>query len=116
MFDLSDNLSELLMVIITNSGRYFHTFLVETVSRYAFLSNYDRAVTDLPQSDHGVLLYNQAWLYYQSVRPPSIFIRPFLMSCRFSQDLQLVDMELPLNATNASGCKSSSHSTTHHAL
>jgi hypothetical protein len=48
MFDLSDNLSELLMVIITNSGRYFHTFLVETVSRYAFLSNYDRAVTDLP--------------------------------------------------------------------
>jgi hypothetical protein len=93
------------MVIITNSGRYFHTFLVETVSRYALLSNYDRAITNSPQSDHGVSLYNQAWLYYQSVRTPSIFIRPFLIPYSFSQDLQLVDMELPLNATNASGCK-----------
>jgi hypothetical protein len=96
------------MVIITNSGRYFHTFLVETVSRYGFLLDCKVAVTDSTQSDHGVLLYNQAWLYHQSVGTLSISIRPFLISYSFSQDLQLVDMELPLNATNASGCKSSS--------
>jgi hypothetical protein len=35
------------MVIITNSGRYFHTFLVETVSRYGFMLDYKRTVTDL---------------------------------------------------------------------
>ncbi|KAL3483855.1 P-loop containing nucleoside triphosphate hydrolase protein [Aspergillus germanicus] len=62
---------ELLMVIITNSGRYFHTFLVETVSR-ATMGFYST-------TKHGSIIN------------------------RFSQDLQLVDMELPLNATNASG-------------
>ncbi|KAL2851369.1 P-loop containing nucleoside triphosphate hydrolase protein [Aspergillus pseudodeflectus] len=62
---------ELLMVIITNSGRYFHTFLVETVSR-ATMGFYST-------TKHGSIIN------------------------RFSQDLQLMDMELPLNATNASG-------------
>ncbi|KAJ0414514.1 P-loop containing nucleoside triphosphate hydrolase protein [Aspergillus carlsbadensis] len=61
---------ELLIVMIANSGRYFHTFLVETVSR-ATMGFYST-------TKHGSIIN------------------------RFSQDLQLVDMELPLNATNAS--------------
>ncbi|KAL2858516.1 hypothetical protein BJY01DRAFT_530 [Aspergillus pseudoustus] len=62
---------EILVVMIANSGRYFHTFLVETVSRATMG-------------------------FYSSTKHGSIINR-------FSQDLQLVDMELPINAANAIG-------------
>ncbi|KAL2817069.1 hypothetical protein BDW59DRAFT_175603 [Aspergillus cavernicola] len=60
----------LLIVMIANSGQYFHTLLVETVSRATMG-------------------------FFSSVKHGSIINR-------FSQDMQLVDMELPLNATNTS--------------
>ncbi|KAL2817570.1 P-loop containing nucleoside triphosphate hydrolase protein [Aspergillus granulosus] len=59
---------EIFIVIIGNSGRYFHNFLVETISR-ATMGFYST-------TKHGSIIN------------------------RFSQDLQLVDMELPLSATN----------------